>query len=106
MPIGSPISGFQGGNRFSSGSSISGPIGEMPQIRSPATQHASSHRLVCRYFEKVNPSPIPPNVIMRFDGTRKTPRVLDKIKNMVPVQWLRSLVDTFENMEPRRVQAG
>src|SRR5438477_12235807 len=32
IPAGSPISGFQGGNRLSSGSSISAPIGDMVSV--------------------------------------------------------------------------
>jgi hypothetical protein len=74
--------GSQREKRVSRGSNISAPIGEKPHIRSAATQQASSHPPMRQRFEKIRPRPNAPEAIMRFDGTRKKPRVFDRTKNM------------------------
>src|SRR6266403_3860668 len=78
MPAGSPVSGYQGEKRVSRGSNMSAPIGEKPHIRNAATQQASSRPPTRRRFEKIRPRPNAPEAKMRFDGTKKKPKVFDR----------------------------
>src|SRR5947208_14841307 len=82
MPLGSPVSGFQAEKRLSRGSNRRAPIGKNPKIRRAVTQEARSHPPIRRRFRKIRHSAKAPQAMMRFDGTRRTPRVFDSTKNM------------------------